>query len=75
MGFWSMPVDSDPSLETWAVETWEEYEVWVEQYCQHVDPSSCTGITDRAVKLCNEWPDCHPALLVPFEGSLHASSN
>lgn len=72
VGFWSMPVDPDNSAETWALETWEEYEVWVEEYCQQADVGLCTGITDRAVKLCNEFWDCHPALLVPFDGSVQA---
>jgi len=40
---------------------------WAEDYCEAADLSPCTGVADRAVALCIEWRDCHPAVLVPFE--------
>ena len=40
---------------------------WAEQYCDLAKLSPCTGIENRAVPLCIEKRDCHPALLVPFE--------
>ena len=41
--------------------------VWAEQYCELADLTPCTGIEERAVRLCIEKRDCHPALLVPFD--------
>lgn len=39
---------------------------WATEYCELSGRSPCTGIADRAVPLCIERVDCHPALLVPF---------
>ncbi|MEV4688685.1 hypothetical protein [Microbacterium sp. LWH3-1.2] len=39
---------------------------WATQYCEVSGRSPCTGIADRAVRLCIERVDCHPALPVPF---------
>jgi hypothetical protein len=48
---------------------WSEDQVlvWAEKYCELEDLTPCEGIADRAVHLCIEKWDCHPALLVPFE--------
>jgi hypothetical protein len=40
---------------------------WAERYCELAELSPCAGISDRAVPLCIERRDCHPALLVPFD--------
>lgn len=40
---------------------------WAEDYCEAADLSPCTGIADRAVAMCIESRDCHPAVLVPFD--------
>ncbi|WP_243076630.1 hypothetical protein [Microbacterium sp. SS28] len=40
---------------------------WAQRYCEKVGLSHCAGIPDRAVPLCIEKWDCHPAVLVPFE--------
>lgn len=40
---------------------------WAEDYCEMADLTPCTGIEDRAVPLCIEKRDCHPALMVPFD--------
>ena len=45
----------------------DQVEVWAEQYCELEDLTPCEGVADRAVQLCIEKWDCHPALLVPFE--------
>ncbi len=39
---------------------------WATQYCELSGLSPCALIADRAVPLCIERVDCHPALLVPF---------
>ena len=63
---WSVALDPGTTLETSA-----DVEAWVEQYCEVADPS-CTGFNDRAIPLCLEARDCHPGLLVPFEGDVQA---
>ena len=45
---------------------------WVADYCEKTNNSPCTGIAARAVPLCIEARDCHPGLLVPFEGDVQA---
>jgi len=40
---------------------------WAERYCELAGLSPCSGLADRAVRLCIEKWDCHPALLVEFE--------
>ncbi len=64
---WSIPLDRTLN------EGWSEMEAWVEAYCPRTDSTSCAGIRDRAVPLCNETRDCHPtALLVPFDNEVQA---
>jgi hypothetical protein len=45
---------------------------WVEDYCAASRNTPCTGIADRAVPMCVEKRDCHPALLVPFADDVQA---
>lgn len=40
---------------------------WAEDYCEVANLSPCTGVADRAVAMCIERRDCHPAVLVPFD--------
>ena len=40
---------------------------WAGDYCEAASLSPCTGIPDRAVALCIERRDCHPAVMVSFE--------
>jgi len=40
---------------------------WAEDYCEAANLSPCTGIPERAVFLCIERWDCHPAVMVPFD--------
>jgi len=64
---WSVAADPGTTIEETA-----DVEAWVEQYCEQTNIRPCTGIDDRAVQLCNEWRDCHPGLLVPFESDVQA---
>lgn len=47
-------------------------EAWVETYCAETGNAPCSGIHERAVSLCLERRDCHPALLVPFDEDVQA---
>jgi len=40
---------------------------WAEQYCEREGLTPCTDVAGRAVDMCIERRDCHPALLVPFD--------
>jgi hypothetical protein len=51
---------------------WGDSVEWVVRYCQQTNADSCTGLVDRAVPLCIERWDCHPAVLVPFENDVRA---
>jgi len=44
---------------------------WIEHYCG-LATNPCVGIRDRAVNMCLEHSDCHPALLVPFQEDVQA---
>jgi hypothetical protein len=46
--------------------SWADVERWAIDYCSRSGDSPCTGIHERAVPLCIETRDCHPALLVRF---------
>ena len=64
---WNAPLDASTRQES------IPYLVsWVEDYCEDMGNSPCTGIADRAVGLCLEARDCHPGLLVPFENDVQA---
>ena len=64
---WSVALDSGTTIEGW-----KDLEPWIEAYCRKSNNTPCTGIHDRAVPLCNERRDCHPALLVPFRDDVQA---
>jgi hypothetical protein len=64
---WSIPVDRGATPETS-----EAVEAWVVAYCNASANTGCDQIHDRAVPLCVEARDCHPGLLVPFEGDVQA---
>lgn len=66
-GFNLVTVDPDKNGLAPAEQSTKAVAAWAELYCkiQHLTP--CTGIEARAVPLCIEKWDCHPALLVPFE--------
>jgi hypothetical protein len=66
----------DVRVSAWSVptptpESSEGVMAWVDEYCQGPS-SSCADLEDRAVPLCNERRDCHPGVLVPFEGDVQA---
>ena len=65
---WSVPLDPGTPVN----ESIANVEAWVEDYCENGGSAPCTGIDDRAVELCIERRDCHPALLVPFEEDVQA---
>lgn len=53
----------DPSAEIGA---------WAEEYCRLTANAACDTIPDRAVPMCLEYRDCHPALMVPFSAEIQA---
>lgn len=59
-------------LDPTARESVAAVESWVEGYCESSGGTSCSGIADRSVDLCLEKWDCHPGLLVPFDGDVQA---
>ncbi|CUR59169.1 hypothetical protein NOCA2570063 [metagenome] len=64
---WNAPLDASTRQES------IPYLVsWVEGYCEASGNSPCTGIADRAVRLCLEQWDCHPGILVPFDHDVQA---
>lgn len=66
---WSEFISIDPDEYGLAGDGWsaDQVFVWAEQYCELEDLTPCEGVADRAVHLCIETRDCHPALMVPFE--------
>ena len=64
---WITPVDGGTSLDEPA-----QLEQWVANYCEKTKSQPCQGIHDRAIPLCNEPRDCHPALLIPFKDDVEA---
>ena len=66
---WTEFISIGPDEYGLAGDGWSEDQVlvWAEQYCELEGLTPCEGVADRAVHLCIEKWDCHPALLVPFE--------
>lgn len=52
--------------------SWRNVEAWAQAYCEGTTSTPCTGIGSRALPLCLERWDCHPALLVPFTDDVQA---
>ncbi|WP_456789297.1 hypothetical protein [Cellulomonas sp. P5_C5] len=50
-----------------AADSPESIVAWAEDYCRAASLSPCTGVADRAVAMCIENRDCHPAVLVTFD--------
>ncbi len=76
----STPVDGGVRVSAWTlktdpgttIESWDALEAWVQGYCEKTNNTPCTGIADRAVPMCLERRDCHPAVIVPFENDVQA---
>lgn len=76
----STPVDGGVRVSAWTlktdpgttIESWQALEAWVQGYCEKTNNTPCTGIAERAVPMCLERRDCHPAVLVPFENDVRA---
>ena len=69
-GEWSEFVEMSTDIPPVAIDGWTTRDpivAWAEQYCEREALSPCTGIAGRAVDICIERWDCHPALLVPFD--------
>ncbi len=64
---WEAPIDPNTRRETTAYLL-----AWAEDYCRKSGNSPCSGIAERAVKLCLEPRDCHPGVLVPFKEDVQA---
>ena len=66
---WTKFISIGPDEYGLAGDGWSEdqVQVWAEQYCEREHLTPCEGVAERAVHLCIEKWDCHPALLVPFE--------
>ena len=66
---WTEFISVSPDEYGLAGDGWSEDQVlvWAEQYCEREGLEPCEGVAERAVHLCIEKWDCHPALLVPFE--------
>ena len=67
MSTWVVPVDPDTTIASW-----EALEAWVGDYCRRTKDAPCTGIADRAVPMCLEKRDCHPAVVVTFKDEVQA---
>jgi len=63
---WSVPMAGTPR------ESAADLEAWVEGYCERSGNSPCSGITERAVVLCQEQWNCTSGLLVPFKEDVQA---
>ena len=76
----STPVDGGVRVSAWtlktnpetAIESWEALGAWVQGYCEKTSNTPCTGIAERAVPMCLERRDCHPAVIVPFQDDVQA---
>ena len=66
---WSAFISISPDEYGLAGDGWSAHQVrvWAEQYCELEGLTPCEGVADRAVPLCIEKWDCHPALLVKFD--------
>lgn len=64
---WSVPINPGTPAESAT-----DLEAWVEDYCHRSGNSPCTGITDRAVELCQEQWNCTSGVLVPFKEDVQA---
>jgi hypothetical protein len=65
---WLVPFEAGEQPE----QSWEAVETWIESYCPKTDITSCDAIPARAEHLCVESRDCHPGLLVPYDGEVQA---
>lgn len=64
------PITLDPGQR---IDSLEDIEAWAGNFCQQWNEASvCTNIQDRAVPMCLQPPECHPALLVTFAFSTQA---
>jgi hypothetical protein len=63
---WVAPWDPGTTLDD------VDIPAWVEAYCIASGNTGCNTVADRAVPMCQEKRDCHPAMLVPFKDDVQA---
>ena len=64
---WQVPHEADIDLESR-----QDLLAFAETFCGATEDAPCTGIPERAIQMCRERRDCHPALIVPFEDDVLA---
>jgi hypothetical protein len=64
---WAMP----PPAGT-AIEARDALKQWAVEFCTRTGNSSCDAIPQRAIPMCLEQRDCHPAIIVTYLNDVQA---
>ncbi len=64
---WLAPHEADINLDSR-----QDLMQFAQRFCAESDNAPCTGIPDRAIQMCKERADCHPAVIVPFDNEVLA---
>ncbi len=59
---WQVPHEADINLDSR-----RDLMEFAETFCLASSNAPCTDIPERAVQMCKERADCHPAVIVPFD--------
>ena len=64
---WLVPHEADINLDSR-----QDLMEFAQTFCIASDNAPCTRIPERAVQMCREQADCHPAIIVPFNQAVMA---
>jgi hypothetical protein len=72
VSIWSIPGETLPGGPGEAIGSVESIYAWAEEFCRRTGNSPCDGVEERAIPMCLEYRDCHPATMVLFDDDVQA---
>jgi hypothetical protein len=72
VSLWAIAGETLPGGPGEVIESVADIETWAERFCEVTGNSQCDGVPERALPMCLEYRDCHPAAMVRYESDVQA---
>jgi hypothetical protein len=72
VSLWAIADESLPGGPKEVIESVAGIEAWAERFCEVTGNVGCDGVPERALPMCLEYRDCHPAAMVRYESDVQA---
>lgn len=72
VSLWAIAGETLPGGQGEAIESVADIETWAKRFCELTGNVQCDGVPERALPMCLEYRDCHPAAMVRYESDVQA---